>query len=162
MPATGLRIGSTVVRLGILPRALVVTAIGVFVASIPGRAQSEASAGASAVQPPDPATLERALRLLDEVPLVDGHNDLPWQIREKASGDGTVPTDFTSPSITSAGVIITPNSTMRLMSSIFSTVAGMPSSAIACSALCCNWAHFLHPVPRTCTVVITNLLVSRD
>jgi membrane dipeptidase len=31
--------------------------------------------------------LERALRLLDEVPLVDGHNDLPWQIREKAAGD---------------------------------------------------------------------------
>ncbi|MGH7573032.1 MAG: dipeptidase [Gemmatimonadota bacterium] len=31
--------------------------------------------------------VERARLLLDEVPLVDGHNDLPWQIREKASGD---------------------------------------------------------------------------
>ncbi|MGH7542679.1 MAG: dipeptidase [Gemmatimonadota bacterium] len=61
---------------------------GVLVAFAPGRAQSEAgSAGPSAVRPPDPATLERALRLLDEVPLVDGHNDLPWQIREKAAGD---------------------------------------------------------------------------
>ncbi len=36
----------------------------------------------------DPA-LERARRLLDRAPLVDGHNDLPWVIREypKAPGD---------------------------------------------------------------------------
>src|SRR5690606_14890685 len=30
---------------------------------------------------PDPA-LERALRILEETPLIDGHNDLPWAIRE--------------------------------------------------------------------------------
>ncbi|XP_078463401.1 dipeptidase 1-like [Lampetra planeri] len=27
--------------------------------------------------------LERAVRLMEEVPLIDGHNDLPWQIRAK-------------------------------------------------------------------------------
>jgi len=35
---------------------------------------------------PDEA-LARARRLLMRVPLVDGHNDLPWQIREAAGGD---------------------------------------------------------------------------
>jgi membrane dipeptidase len=33
------------------------------------------------------ALLERARRLHAEVPLIDGHNDLPWEIREKAQGD---------------------------------------------------------------------------
>ena len=32
---------------------------------------------------PDPALVERARRLLDRVPLVDGHNDLPWQYRKR-------------------------------------------------------------------------------
>lgn len=31
--------------------------------------------------------LARARRLHAEVPLIDGHNDLPWQIRERAGGD---------------------------------------------------------------------------
>lgn len=34
----------------------------------------------------DPA-LDKALALLDAAPLVDGHNDLPWVIREAARGD---------------------------------------------------------------------------
>ena len=33
---------------------------------------------------PDPALVARARKLLDEVPLVDGHNDLPWELRERA------------------------------------------------------------------------------
>jgi membrane dipeptidase len=33
--------------------------------------------------PPEPALVERARRLLRESPLVDGHNDLPWQLRER-------------------------------------------------------------------------------
>lgn len=33
------------------------------------------------------ATLERARALLSEHPLVDGHNDLPWQVRGHAGGD---------------------------------------------------------------------------
>jgi membrane dipeptidase len=41
------------------------------------------SAAADAPQPPGPALLERARRLLDRVPLVDGHNDLPWQLRQR-------------------------------------------------------------------------------
>lgn len=32
---------------------------------------------------PDPALVERARRLLDQVPLVDGHNDLPWEYRKR-------------------------------------------------------------------------------
>ena len=32
---------------------------------------------------PDPALVTRARKLLDEVPLVDGHNDLPWELRQR-------------------------------------------------------------------------------
>jgi membrane dipeptidase len=32
---------------------------------------------------PDPALLERARKLLIQVPLVDGHNDLPWEYRKR-------------------------------------------------------------------------------
>jgi membrane dipeptidase len=43
-----------------------------------------AADGASgAWQPPDPALVEQARGLLREVPLIDGHNDLPWQLRER-------------------------------------------------------------------------------
>jgi membrane dipeptidase len=35
----------------------------------------------------DDAALENARRILREAPLVDGHNDLPWVIREKAGGN---------------------------------------------------------------------------
>ena len=34
----------------------------------------------------DPAS-ERALRLLREAPVFDGHNDYPWQVRQIAGGD---------------------------------------------------------------------------
>ena len=40
-------------------------------------------AGTLAAQPPDPALSERARRILTEVPLIDGHNDLPWGYRER-------------------------------------------------------------------------------
>src|SRR5438552_18344007 len=43
------------------------------------------AAGALGRQP-DP-TLERARRLLREVPVIDGHNDYPWAVHEKAGGD---------------------------------------------------------------------------
>jgi membrane dipeptidase len=33
------------------------------------------------------AALERAMRILQSAPVVDGHNDLPWVIREKFGGD---------------------------------------------------------------------------
>ena len=42
-----------------------------------------AAAGAGAWEPPAPALIERARRLLREVPLIDGHNDLPWQFHER-------------------------------------------------------------------------------
>ncbi len=36
---------------------------------------------------PDPARLKTVEQILGEVPLIDGHNDLPWQIREEGHGD---------------------------------------------------------------------------
>lgn len=45
----------------------------------------EASAPAASEPPPPPAELvQRARALLEDVPLVDGHNDAPWQYRERA------------------------------------------------------------------------------
>jgi membrane dipeptidase len=48
-----------------------------------------ASAPAAAQQgpPPDPRLLEQAKRILREVPIIDGHNDLPSQLLENAGGD---------------------------------------------------------------------------
>jgi len=42
---------------------------------------------AAALVPQADATLERARRLLREVPIIDGHNDYPWAVREKAAMD---------------------------------------------------------------------------
>jgi membrane dipeptidase len=47
-----------------------------------------ALAGPAAAQPrsaatADPALVEKARKLLREVPLVDGHNDLPWEYRQR-------------------------------------------------------------------------------
>jgi membrane dipeptidase len=36
---------------------------------------------------PDPARLKIINQILREVPLIDGHNDLPWQFREECKGD---------------------------------------------------------------------------
>lgn len=49
-------------------------------------AQAEGTS-VSTTNVPDTSAAERARLLLDDVPLVDGHNDLPWQIREMAAGD---------------------------------------------------------------------------
>lgn len=38
---------------------------------------------AGAWTPPDPALVERARKLLNETPLIDGHNDLPWEYRKR-------------------------------------------------------------------------------
>ncbi|HEX8358778.1 MAG TPA: dipeptidase [Longimicrobium sp.] len=56
--------------------ALAVAALGLAAAVTPARAQQD-----------DAALLARARRLHAQTPLVDGHNDLPWEIREKAGGD---------------------------------------------------------------------------
>ena len=44
-------------------------------------------AGLAAQSAPDAARLERARALHKQVPLVDGHNDYPWALREKAARD---------------------------------------------------------------------------
>ena len=47
-------------------------------------APAQPPAGAAAAwQPPAPALVERARQLLRETPLIDGHNDLPWELRER-------------------------------------------------------------------------------
>ena len=38
----------------------------------------------------DDAALARARKLLKKYPLIDGHNDLPWKIREKTGAPGDV------------------------------------------------------------------------
>ena len=53
--------------------------LGVLLALAGATSVMSAEAGA-----PDPALVERARRLLDQVPLVDGHNDLPWEYRKRA------------------------------------------------------------------------------
>jgi len=40
-------------------------------------------AAAPAWQPPDPALVQKARKILDQTPLIDGHNDVPWQYRER-------------------------------------------------------------------------------
>jgi len=46
------------------------------------------SAAASAANPPESVD-RRVDKVLTQTPLVDGHNDLPWQIRERFGGDLT-------------------------------------------------------------------------
>ena len=45
------------------------------------------SAGAAPQSATDPALLERARALHRQVPLIDGHNDYPWALRETAASD---------------------------------------------------------------------------
>ncbi|HEX2224404.1 MAG TPA: dipeptidase [Thermoanaerobaculia bacterium] len=45
--------------------------------------QARAQEPRPAWQPPDRALVERARKILDQVPLVDGHNDLPWEYRQR-------------------------------------------------------------------------------
>ncbi|HEY0153869.1 MAG TPA: dipeptidase [Longimicrobium sp.] len=56
--------------------ALAAAALGLAAAAVPARAQQS-----------DADLLVRARRIHAQTPLVDGHNDLPWEIREKAGGD---------------------------------------------------------------------------
>jgi membrane dipeptidase len=49
-------------------------------------AETPAASQKAAAAAPD-AALEHARRVLRAVPLIDGHNDLPWAIREKAKSD---------------------------------------------------------------------------
>src|SRR5688500_10308618 len=46
------------------------------------------TAAAAAGQQTSPAALlERARALHKQVPLIDGHNDFPWEVREKSAGN---------------------------------------------------------------------------
>src|SRR5688572_33407621 len=42
---------------------------------------------AALVSPQTDPMLERARRLLRDVPIIDGHNDYPWEVRQKVQGD---------------------------------------------------------------------------
>ncbi len=65
-------------RLSIVLVAGLVTACG---------PESDSTMRAPKAGDPDEAPTARARRLLSEVPLTDGHNDLPWQYRAKAQND---------------------------------------------------------------------------
>jgi membrane dipeptidase len=56
-------------------------ALGLCLAAAPFAAT--AAAQETAHKPPEPALVERARKLLDKVPLIDGHNDLPWEYRKR-------------------------------------------------------------------------------
>ena len=55
--------------------------IALAIASLPAYGQSPA---------PSANDLERAKRVLRQTPLIDGHNDLPWRIREDSIARGNV------------------------------------------------------------------------
>lgn len=68
---------STIARLAALALAL----------ACPLAAQAPPPAAAAmSDRGPDPALVARARKILDRVPLVDGHNDIPWQVRERFGG----------------------------------------------------------------------------
>ncbi len=71
------------------PRSLLLPlALTAFIgaAALPARAQNAPARSASTTAAPAPsaADLERARRVLASSPLIDGHNDLPWAIRESS------------------------------------------------------------------------------
>lgn len=59
-------------------------------------APAAAQQASSPASPADEALLARARRIHAQAPLIDGHNDLPWEIREKAGSD-LARLDFTRP-----------------------------------------------------------------
>ncbi len=61
----------------------VLTVLGVLLASLPGAPAGIPAARAQTPAPDQEALVQRVRDLLAEVPLIDGHNDLPWQIREQ-------------------------------------------------------------------------------
>jgi membrane dipeptidase len=61
----------------------VLTVLGVILTSLPGAPSSIPAARAQTADPDQEALVQRVRALLGEVPLIDGHNDLPWQIREQ-------------------------------------------------------------------------------
>jgi len=48
-------------------------------------ATANLAAAPAPVPRPDPATLAKVRQILYEVPLIDGHNDLPWQYRKRTN-----------------------------------------------------------------------------
>ena len=65
-----------------------------------------------------------------------------------SAGESTLPADLTSPSTARAGVIITPNPMMPVMSVTFSISHSRPISRTAASAFSVSFRHLGQPVPR--------------
>ena len=59
---------------------------------------------------------------------------------------------MTTPSTARAGVIITPNAMIFVMSVTFSIRYGIPRFMAAASVFSASFLHFGHPVPRICNV----------
>jgi membrane dipeptidase len=58
-------------------------ALGLGLALAAAVGAQETAQEAAVHKAPDPALVERARRILTQVPLVDGHNDLPWEYRKR-------------------------------------------------------------------------------
>ncbi|MEO6191439.1 MAG: dipeptidase [Thermoanaerobaculia bacterium] len=58
-------------------------AVGLVLALAAALGAQEAAQETAVHKTPDPALVERARRILTQVPLVDGHNDLPWEYRKR-------------------------------------------------------------------------------
>src|ERR1035437_8041637 len=68
-------------------------------------ATSALAAEPAAAPKPDAATQAEVRQLLREVPLIDGHNDLPWQYRKRSNDFSAIDltrdtSQLTSPSVT--------------------------------------------------------------
>ena len=61
-------------------RRLAALSVGVFACAVALAATAAAGAGAAPAATDYPA---RVLRVLEQTPLIDGHNDLPWEIRDR-------------------------------------------------------------------------------
>ena len=64
-----------------IPNQALAAALGITFLTAAADAQS--TPAAPAWQPPDAALVERARALLRKTPLIDGHNDLPWEMRQQ-------------------------------------------------------------------------------
>lgn len=76
---------NTLMRLSRLSALCLGAGLALPLAHAPAVAQQTArSTGATAASAPRDPYLERARRVLATTPLIDGHNDLPWEIRDNA------------------------------------------------------------------------------
>jgi len=91
-------------------------------------AASLSAADSAVPAKPNPTTLAQVRQLLREVPLIDGHNDLPWQCRKHGS-------DFS--------VVDLSRDTSKLSPPLFTDIPRLRAGCVGAQF----WAVFVPPVP---------------